>query len=70
MIVEYEYSGILWDNYQGGSGKPFIRKNNVNIDNSINLAAAQVILEDMLTMKEKEDTFLGELKLLSYTIRN
>ena len=61
--IKVKYMGILWDNYQGGSGKVFKKSIIMNLDDKTTLEDTFRQVHYMLK-KEQNQTFVGEIRVL------
>ena len=54
MIIEINYTALQWDNYQGGSGKPYEGRMLIDVNPDQTLQETMNYVEDVLHEKSKE----------------
>jgi len=66
MIVKVKFIEIIWDNYQGGSGKPIIRDILIELADNTQLSDIESKVIDVLTIKGIQGTYNEGLKTYPY----
>ena len=65
MKVKVEFIEMIWDNYQGGSGKPITREMLIDIDSTTIIADIEGVIIDKLNNKGIRSNF--NTKSFDYT---
>ena len=63
-LLKIKYMAIQWDNYQGGSGRPFEDEEHIEINGHNTVSDIERIISKVFEIKEK-DTWFHLFKIIS-----